>query len=83
MKRKEKPIEHNLLMKNIHRLGDKKIVLKISVVFAIVFFLICNYVITVPSICHTFSDLAQDWIDSKTTKLDIYFSSRPDTDRAS
>lgn len=38
--------------------------------------------VTVPSICHTFSDLAQDWIDSKTTKLDIYFSSRPDTDRA-
>lgn len=47
MKRKEKPIEHNLLMKNIHRLGDKKIVLKISVVFAIVFFLICNYVINI------------------------------------
>ena len=39
MKEREKPIEHNLLMKNIHLLGDKKVVKRISIVFAIVFFL--------------------------------------------
>lgn len=26
--------------------------------------------------------MAQDWVDSKTTKLDIFFNSRPDNDRA-
>lgn len=47
MKEREKPIEHNLLMKNIHLLGDKKVVKRISIVFAIVFFLVCNYFINI------------------------------------
>lgn len=47
MKEREKPIEHNLLMKNIHQLGDKKVVKRISIVFAIVFFLVCNYFINI------------------------------------
>ena len=47
MKEREKPIEHNLLMKNIHLLGDKKVVNRLSIVFARVFFLVCNYFINI------------------------------------
>lgn len=38
--------------------------------------------VTVSGICHTFSDLAQEWIDNKTTKLDMYFRNRPQNDKA-
>lgn len=38
--------------------------------------------VTVPSVVHTFSDLAQKWLDNKTTQLDLYFQNRPENDRA-